>query len=94
MQINGINAGQGLRPTAVQPQATGNFAAKLNRYIEQVNLEHKQAALAAESLAEGKGGSLSETLMAIEQADLSAQMLLAVRNKLVEAYHEVMRMQV
>ena len=45
-------------------------------------------------MAEGKGGSVSETILAVEKADLSFQTLMAVRNKLVSAYTEVMHMQV
>jgi len=72
----------------------GNFAALLNSYTEQVNHNTKVADGAAKDLALGKGGSTSETLLAIQKADLSFQMMMSVRNKLVDAYREISRMQV
>ncbi|EAU54696.1 flagellar hook-basal body complex protein FliE [Mariprofundus ferrooxydans] len=73
---------------------SGNFAALLNSYTQQVNHDHKVADSAAQDLALGKGGNTSETLLAIQKADLSFQMMMGVRNKLVDAYREISRMQV
>lgn len=70
------------------------FSRVLKAYTQQVNAEHKKANAAAEALAMGESRNTSETLLAIQKADLSFQLMLSVRNKLVEAYHEVMRMQV
>ncbi|PIP01883.1 MAG: flagellar hook-basal body complex protein FliE [Zetaproteobacteria bacterium CG12_big_fil_rev_8_21_14_0_65_54_13] len=72
----------------------GNFAALLNSYTQQVNNDTKVANSAAQDLALGKGGSTSEALLAIQKADLSFQMMMGVRNKLVDAYREISRMQV
>jgi len=71
-----------------------NFAALLSSYTQQVNNDTKVANSAAQDLALGKGGSTSETLLAIQKADLSFQMMMGVRNKLVDAYREISRMQV
>lgn len=96
MQINGINP---TTPNISQNDQkisgnSSNFSGLLKHYISQVNQQHEQAEQAATALAEGKGGSVSETMLAVEKADLSFQTLMAVRNKLVNAYDEVMRMQV
>jgi len=71
-----------------------NFAVLMQHYIEQSNQESKAAGKAATELALGKSHNVSETLLAIQKADLSFQLMLSVRNKLVSAYREVMRMQV
>lgn len=97
MQVNGINPGSQLAPLSVgegQSAKPANFSAMLKHYVEQTNIQEHQADQAATALAEGKKANLSETLLAIEKADLSSQLLFSVRNKLVEAYREVMRMQV
>ena len=73
---------------------SGGFGALLQAYTEQVNHDVKAGAKGAEALALGDSRNTSETLLAIKKADLSFQMMLSVRNKLVDAYREVIRMQV
>jgi len=92
--IAGMNSSNGL-PQAAKP-ATGsdNFATLLNAYVKEVNLDNKTAGKAAVALVSGESKNTSETLLAIKKADLSFQMMLSVRNKLVEAYREISRMQV
>jgi flagellar hook-basal body complex protein FliE len=46
------------------------------------------------SLAQGEITDVHEVMLAMTRADLSFRMMLEVRNKLLEAYQEVMRMQV
>ncbi|HKJ84049.1 MAG TPA: flagellar hook-basal body complex protein FliE [Mariprofundaceae bacterium] len=97
MEINGINPGKQMVSQVAGDERNAkpaNFSAMLKHYVEQTNMQEHQADQAASALAEGKTGNLSETLLAVEKADLSSQLLFAVRNKLVSAYHEVMRMQV
>ncbi len=76
-----------------QKQKT-NFASLISQYTQHINHDVKSANAAAANLAEGKGGDTTETLLAVQKAGLSFQLMLASRNKLVEAYREVMRMQV
>ncbi|RLL53027.1 flagellar hook-basal body complex protein FliE [Mariprofundus sp. EBB-1] len=71
-----------------------NFATLLQAYTQQVNNDVKTAAKGAEGLATGEVHNTSETLLAIKKADLSFQLMLGVRNKLVDAYREIIRMQV
>lgn len=46
------------------------------------------------ALAVGDEKNVHETMLAIEKADLSFRLLLQVRNKLLGAYQEIMRLQV
>ncbi len=73
-----------------------NFATLLQAYTEQVNHDKKAAAKDAVDLVTGTdtGKGTAETLLAMKEAELSFQMMLSVRNKLVDAYREVIRMQV
>jgi len=71
-----------------------NFSAVLKAYTEQMNHDSKAAHKAGEALAAGESVSTSETLLAIQKASLSFEMMLGVRNKLVDAYREIIRMQV
>ena len=62
--------------------------------MKQVNeLQHK-ADVAIQDMATGGPTSLHETMIALEKAETSFKLMMQVRNKIVEAYHEVLRMQV
>ena len=56
---------------------------------QQLNAEAKQVALLVTDNKDIHG-----TMLALEKADLSMRLMLQIRNKLVSAYEEVMRMQV
>jgi len=96
MHINGL----GHLPNIARPGAeTGNtspgqFGALIKQYVDQTNIQKHVAAKASVDLATGKSQNVSETLLALQKADVSFQLMLSVRNKLVDAYREVMRMQV
>lgn len=70
------------------------FSTILKDSINKVNALQTDADKAIEGLASGEVKNVHETMIAIEKANLSFNMMLQVRNKLLAAYEEVMRMQV
>jgi flagellar hook-basal body complex protein FliE len=70
-----------------------SFASELNKAIGSVEELQAEADRESSKLALG-GGNLHETALALEKADISMRVLVKVRNKLVDAYQEVMRMTV
>jgi flagellar hook-basal body complex protein FliE len=72
----------------------GSFAKVLEGSIAEVNQLQAKADAAITALASGEKASLQETMVAMEQADVSFRLLMQVRNKIVEAYQEILRMQV
>ena len=72
----------------------GSFKKMLKGSVEEVNQLQGAADRSIEQLIAGKSKNLHETMIAIEKADISFRMMLEVRNKIIEAYHEIMRMQV
>lgn len=85
--LNGI-----LSPGSRTP--TKSFGETLKESIAQVNDLQKTAEEAAQNLALGKEKDIAHTLIAIEKANVSFQLMMQVRNKILEAYQEVMRMAV
>ena len=85
--------GSALQPGAGTGAADGGFKSILKGAIEDVNTLQLQADDAVAKLQTNKG-SMHEALIAMEKASLSFQTMLQVRNKIVDAYQEVMRMQV
>lgn len=75
-------------------QSIDNFSGMLSRAIEQVNLDQVQADQAIKEMVSGRNKNIHETMLAVEKADMSLKMLMQVRNKVLDAYREIMRMQV
>jgi len=71
-----------------------SFAAVLEESLAQVSTLQRQADQVIGELATGGSTSLHETMLALDKADLSFRLMMQVRNKIVEAYQEVLRMQV
>lgn len=90
-QPPGIGAPE-VRPPAVS--GGGSFAGVLKSSLAEVNQLQQKADAAITALATGDKASLHDTMIAIEQADVSFRLMMQVRNKIVEAYQEIMRMQV
>ena len=62
--------------------------------MQEVDHAQNQADAAVQDLAAGKTDSLHEVMLAMGKAELSFKFLMQTRNKLVEAYNEIIRMQV
>ena len=98
MEINKLLTGmQGKMPTGTVADETSSnlgFQDIFKQAMGSVdeNLNSSEAATA--SLALGDGLELHQVMLAAEQASLSLQLTVQVRNKILEAYQEVMRMQV
>ena len=60
--------------------------------LKEVNAMQMEAEGAIQDIATGKTDNVAEVMMAVEKADLAFKMLLQIRNKLTDAYDEVMRM--
>lgn len=71
----------------------GSFADKLSQAIAAVDSQQLEADQESTRLAMG-GGNLHETALALEKADLTMRVATKVRNRLVEAYQDVMRMSI
>lgn len=97
MQIGTIQTA-GVAPegtsTATHDAVNGSFAELLQQATTQVNQAQQEAEKAARDFALGETQSIHNTIIELERADLSLRLLTQVRNKVVEAYQEIMRMQI
>ncbi|MCK4501819.1 MAG: flagellar hook-basal body complex protein FliE [Desulfuromonadales bacterium] len=87
---------QGLakRQTAPIQQMGDKFGEMLKTSIAEVNQAQISANKAAEQIAAGETKNLHGAMIKLEEADISLRLMVQVRNKAVEAYQEIMRMQV
>jgi len=78
---------------ASEPQK-GDFGTHLKNAIGEVNdLQQKADQAIQQLVGEGKG-DIQDTMIALEKADVSFRLMMQIRNKVLEAYQEIMRMQV
>ena len=84
----------GLTDAPAAPERAGKgFASALENAVGEVEALEGAADAQAAQLARG-GGNLHETALALEKADVAMRVMVKVRNKLVDAYNEVMRMSI
>ena len=74
-------------------KAGTDFAKFLNDALGQVDALQTKADAASLQLATGKVQDLSEVMVALEKASLSLSLTVSVRDKVLDAYNQVMRMQ-
>jgi flagellar hook-basal body complex protein FliE len=87
--------GLGQKPGAVAgapPSAT--FENVLGSFVQDVNARQHAAGDSLAGLLSGGSVPLHQAVLAMEEAGLSFQLMVEVRNKLLEAYQELMRMHV
>ncbi len=83
------------QPQTAPVQKMGNkFGEMLKTSIAEVNQAQISADRAAEQIAAGETKDLHGAMIKLEEADISLRLMVQVRNKAVEAYQEIMRMQV
>lgn len=71
----------------------GKFLETLQQSIEQAEGAQGDAAAQVAQLLNGKGADLHSAMIAVEKADLSFQLMMQVRNKIVQAYQQISNMQ-
>ncbi len=85
-----------IQPLPVSPtesQSKTDFSTVMSQAIDQVNQHQQLATKMVEDFQAGKGdANLAEVMIATQKASLSFQAMNEVRNRLVEAYQEIMNM--
>ncbi len=91
-ELGAEGAGQTGAPPSVGDGKS--FSDILSKSFDKVNEQQVQADTAMKELVSGRSKNIHETLLAVERADASLKLAMQVRNKILEAYREIMRMQV
>ena len=73
---------------------SGGLSSTFEKMLQEVNRQQLNAEAKQVELLVTDNKDIHGTMLALEKADLSMRLMLQVRNKLVSAYEEVMRMQV
>jgi flagellar hook-basal body complex protein FliE len=106
MSAYGVTPGQNLTPSlpVTSPEQPGalapaqpsgeSFSTMLGKMVAEVNGKQIAASNAVNNLQTGNNVSLHQAVISMEEANVSFQLMVEVRNKLLDSYQELMRMQV
>lgn len=78
----------------VEETAGSSFASVLQNTVETASARGHDAAAKAEALAAGKSDDLHGTMISMKEAEISMKLVGAVRNKVLDAFHELWRINV
>ena len=96
LNISGISPLNQISTDVAAPAAggtgTSSFRDVLNSAIGEVENSRSSASQSVEQFLSGDGGDLHSTILATQRAELEFQMFMQVRNKVVSAYQEIMKM--
>lgn len=90
----GLSDGALPRPRGVEGPSGISFSDTLQHAIDQVDSSQKAADSQVEAFVAGEQENLHEVMIAMNEAKLSFQLMTEVRNRMLETYQELMRMQV
>jgi len=82
-----------LPASPAKPVAGGSFQDAFASAVQSVEAFSQNANASVERLLSGEGEELHTTVLATQQAELSFELFMQMRNKVVSAYQEIMRMQ-
>ncbi len=82
------------RLAAPAGSGAGAFARVLTQFLNDAGSQQANAELSVKNLAAGRAENVHNVMLAMAKADLSFHLALEIRNRLSDAYQEIMRMQV
>ena len=93
--IGGIEGGTGMDAGQLRHISTGeSFGEMLSRAVGSVDNAMKESDQQIENFIAGKTDNVHDVMISMQRAKLSFQMMVEIRNKAIEAYHEISRMQI
>ncbi|NLL04901.1 MAG: flagellar hook-basal body complex protein FliE [Clostridiaceae bacterium] len=99
MAVNGVNILSSIpKSNFISTDKTGSVESSFANYLKDAltkasDLEKESTAL-TESFAAGNTDNIHQVLIAAEKAEIALQFTMQIRNKIMEAYNEIMRMQI
>jgi flagellar hook-basal body complex protein FliE len=92
--VTGIFQQHNLSENSQKYDLKQSFGDTLNNAIKEVNKLQTEADKSVNSLVNGSNTDIHKTMIAMEKADISFKLMMQIRNKAIEVYQEMMRMQV
>jgi flagellar hook-basal body complex protein FliE len=94
-QLNSVSSDTPLQSSSsVSSSGGANFSNMLGDFVNEVAAKQAAAGSAVTGLLSGQNVSLHQAMISMEEANVSFQMMVEVRNRLLDSYQELMRMQI
>ena len=91
--FNPVTLGAGMNPANSVPANREAFQEVIGQLLEGANSHQLLADQAIENLVTGESQNVHEVMLALAKADLNLRTVLEIRDRSIEAYREIMRMQ-
>ena len=92
--ISGVASVGATNSSPVSASREGSFANLVENAIDRVELSRGAADQAVNRFVTGQEDELHSTVLTVQRAEMEFELALQVKNKVVQAYQEIMRMQV
>lgn len=92
-QLKSSGGSEALTSQGAAAEPGEDFGKVLGNLITEVDGAQKEADLSLKKLATGETNSIQEVVMKMEEADVSFKLMLEIRNKLLQAYKDIMAAQ-
>jgi len=76
------------------PDNVPSFKDMLSEHLKSVNLLQQEAGAATQQFVVGDGPEIHELMIAMQKASVGLELTVALRDKFLEAYRDIMRMQI
>jgi flagellar hook-basal body complex protein FliE len=93
-ELRELDAGHAATSAIGTRPVDSSFSSVLGQMVQDVNAKQNVATQALQDLQSGQNVSLHQSMIAMEEASVSFQLMVEVRNRLLDSYQEIMRMQV
>jgi flagellar hook-basal body complex protein FliE len=91
VSISGLGGAPGAAGTAARPVGAGGFGSMVEQLVSSIESTNNQANAAIDGMMD-KTADVHDAMIALQRSELALQLAVQVRNKLVQAYQDVMRM--
>jgi flagellar hook-basal body complex protein FliE len=89
-----IKSDTSIKNETLRKSPKNSFSDTIKEFLTAVNNDQQTAASKVQEIVTGQSQNLTEAMAALEESRLSFQLMLEIRNKLVESYQEINRMQI
>ena len=93
-RINPTSVQNEKRNSSAEAGETKSFASTIKDFIEAVNDKQSEASSKVTDIVKGNSENISDAMATIEESRISFQMLIEIKNKLMDSYKEIQRMSV
>lgn len=95
LRIRGLSGGvdSGLASEKASEGSKGEFKSMLTNLIDEVDSLQKNADVSIKGLVDGDQANVHDIMIQLEEAGVAFDLMMEIRNKLVDAYQQILRMQ-